>query len=498
MSIALPPPEVPVAVQPAQLPRGAFQTKRRFGAYGLYFHGFDSIDDDEIDQLIAKSTNAELLIVGLENLVYTQGHLTSRLVYSLSGKNLYVAMINRKIRSIRAPADLAAFFSGIVSQQEFNVSQFERLRVLASAYCDRTKQDVRMRFVDAPGNMVDLEMRTEPQENTSPISVEAEVSNYGSRFAGRNLVGITLGIDPLRGYEAALQAKTSPQQFNSASTQGSYREEALNLSNVSAAGVVGLNLRRLDFSATLPAPAVNGRYQEAGLEFSDVFFASLTHRGMYRLRVSYGDRYTENQLDGMTLFSEKFVIAEVTPSFATDFGKERLEVFAPLIAGHSVSALKSLADTRFQLARPLIRGVWRQSDHLSMTGFAIGQWTSNILPESQQWTLGGEGTLSAFTPAALIGDTGFLLRVNQAVRQPLSQGLEWSSELFSEYGLTHRNIVASNSSASEHAADVGLSLGLFWSRNAEISLKAAVPISRPQHMSDTDRAFFYASIKLRL
>jgi len=496
MAVALPPPETPILMKMADVPRDAKASVHRFGKYRLNLIGFETIDRLEVRTLIREAPNAEQLIVGLANLVYRSGRMTARIAYAISGQDVYIVLVPRKLREIKARPELRRFFSDSAVDADFDISSFERARLLASAYSTREAWTVQSRFVGAPGNTVDLQLRAEPSVQNDTQKIEVEASNRGSRFAGRNLVGASFATGLPNGYHGMIRGRLAPAQINEASTRGEYLEGEANLNRVGASGVIGLGLRRIEFSVSTDEAELSGWLQEASLEYSDIVMASLTGRGLYGLRLSYSDRQTVLEPGGQSVFQERYSYLEFAPSYSASFGNDRMDLSLSLIGGAASAQKNSFAAADVFLVRPLWKYTWQQSEAYSLALIAVGQWSADVVPESQQWTLGGDGSAAAYAPASLIGDSGFLLRIGQSYAFPLWRGWSRSAELYSEYGHVQRNALPGHSSMQDRVADAGVGLKLSWRRHLDLSVSAAVPVQQPRQ-PEAERTDFYASITLR-
>jgi hypothetical protein len=497
MSVDIPPVEPPVALQPAQIPRNAAVQTYGFGAHRVHLVGFSDLDERKIRTLIEESPNAEQLVIALTVIAYRAGLFTDQIAYAMAGRDLYIALMPRQVRTINAPPELHAFFASSVENGQLRSSEFERARVLASAYSDRERLYVQPRFVSASEESVDLYLRTTASTRRTSPFVQFEASNHGSRFAGRNLIGASLSANLSHGYQATFRGKTAPAQINQSSSRGEYLEGGFDINRISAAGISGLSLRRLDFLAQAGDAGLRGWYQEAAIEHSNIVHASLTSRSTYTLRASYGDRETESEADGATLFQERFGQIELSPGYAASFARNRFEASATIAGGASVAQIGSAADEQFVLVRPMLRFVWNQSERHALSIAAAGQWSQAVVPESRQWTLGGYGTMSAYAPASLIGDSGSLMRAAQSYTRPLSTRTKVSVELFAEYGHVQRNPFPGLPALSDRAADAGVGLDLSWGRFVDLRVSAAVPLLEPEIYTSAERTDFYASIGMR-
>ncbi len=497
MSVDVPPVEPPVVLQPAMIPRKAAAQVYAFGAHTLHLFGFSGLSVRKLRTLVKESPNAEQLVISLSVMAYRAGFLADQVAYALDGPNLYIALMPRQVRAITATPEMRVFFADSVEDGRLRPAEFERARVLASAYSERERLHVQPRFVPAANGEVDLHLRAAPSTRRSSPFVQFEANNHGSRFAGRNLVGASLSAHLPDGYQATFSGKLSPAAINEESMRGEYLEGGLDVNRVAAGGISGLSLRRLDFVADTSDSPLRGWYQQVGLEHSNLFHASMTSRSTYALRASYGDRQTDSKINGATLFQERFGQIELAPGYAASLGKNRFEASATLVGGVAVEQINSAADEQFGLLRPLLRFTWNQSEQYALNLVVAGQWTDAVVPESQQWTLGGHGTISAYAPASVIGDSGFLVRAAQSYTWPLARQAKASVELFAEHGAVQRNPFPGVPQFSDRVADAGVGVSFSWGRFLDLRVSAATPLVEPAVYTAAERTDFYAAISMR-
>ena len=87
-----------------------------------------------------------------------------------------------------------------------------------------------------------------------------------------------------------------------------------------------------------------------------------------------------------------------------------------------------------------------------------GQWADTIMPQNQQWVLGGFGNLTAWLPAILVGDSGTLLRATVQSPPWRWKEVSVSGNAFVEAGLVNTHYTPAGKPANRAASDAGLSV----------------------------------------
>jgi len=494
MPVALPPPTQPVLQTLAQVPRNAAVVRARKAAVEIQLMGIDDIDAAELQTLLQQADTVEKVIFALRDHQYRRGRLASRLAYAVDGKRVYVWSVDRPIRRVVGDAQFRRFFEE--SRGAFDLNEFERGRVLASAHADRVALSVQPRFTDLPGNQTDLELLVTPTPDARRRALTLALSNHGSRYSGEHLIAANYRHASYSGSEYAVGGRASPSWINDSGQDNDFYEVSGAYSRIAPGGMFGLSLRSIRFTTTQSGFDFSGTLHEAGLETSQVLQASMDRRTLLRLKLGASDRRTDFEPTGEEIFSEQYASVEANPSYSQSFGALRADLGVTLTYAHALEdPLNSLAADSFYTARPLLRLEWTQTSNAALSLTGIYQYASDTVSELQQWTLGGPGALSAYEPATLVGDTGYVLRLNQNFRWPADPSWTLLLDLFVERGVTEPHEDSPSLQARAHATDVGASLQAEWRKRFIVSVSSAVPISDSELPEDA-RSEAYASMAL--
>jgi len=497
MPMMLPPPTPPVLVAMAQVPRGAAVVRASKGPVRVQLLGFDGVTAQDLQALLNRSANMEQVVLALRDRQYQRGDLSSRLAYAVDRNDVYIWSIERPIRRVVGDAEFGRYFGEVTDSRTFDLGEFERSRVLASAHADRVALTVQPRFLESAGSWVDLDLRATPTPDAQRSAVNLEISNHGSRYSGENIVGLNLRHATHGGNELAVGGRTSPSWLNDNEEESDFYELSGAFSRIAASGMYGLSLRRIGFTATQSGFVLDGSLNEAAIESSHVVAASMSSRSLLRLKLGLSDRSTELKQTGDEIFAEQYATFELNPSYSQSIGTAlRIDAVVTLLYANALEdTLNSLAADSFYTARPLLKAEWTQSPTaiLSLTG--VYQYASDVVSELQQWTLGGPGSLSAYEPAALVGDTGYVLRLNQNLHWSGKSGRKLALDFFIERGLAEPHEDSPRAPARAEAADLGASLQLSWRNRFQLSVGSAVPLS-DSGLADGTRSDAYARMGL--
>jgi hemolysin activation/secretion protein len=105
-----------------------------------------------------------------------------------------------------------------------------------------------------------------------------------------------------------------------------------------------------------------------------------------------------------------------------------------------------------------------------------GQFTSYVLPQSQQWVLGGFGNLSAWLPAVLIGDSVALARATVNAPPFQWEGFTFSAGGFAEVGMSRLEQRREGEPYTRGLGDVGLQLSGSTTKGTSLTLAYGWPV----------------------
>jgi tetratricopeptide (TPR) repeat protein len=123
---------------------------------------------------------------------------------------------------------------------------------------------------------------------------------------------------------------------------------------------------------------------------------------------------------------------------------------------------------------------------MSASFSASGQGAFNTLPQENQWVLGGFGSLSAYYPGVLVGDSGYSARFQLQSPSWAFHGFSTSANLFAETGGTTYTYLARNQTPWQSLSDVGLGINMQSPWGTSISVLSALPVGW-NHVSASTR-----------
>jgi hemolysin activation/secretion protein len=124
-----------------------------------------------------------------------------------------------------------------------------------------------------------------------------------------------------------------------------------------------------------------------------------------------------------------------------------------------------------------------------------------VLPEQQEWLLGGQGNMTAYLPGVAVGDVGYAARAQAELTLDVL-GFELKPRIFGEYGFaTLQNPVAGQVTARQSLADAGAEVAIKFGKIFEGSVAWAKSIDEQgisQAELDAAKANIYFRIAAKL
>jgi hemolysin activation/secretion protein len=107
---------------------------------------------------------------------------------------------------------------------------------------------------------------------------------------------------------------------------------------------------------------------------------------------------------------------------------------------------------------------------------ASGQGAFNTLPQQNQWVLGGFGSLSAYYPGILVGDSGYSGRLQLQSPSWNYDGFTVSANAYVEAGGTTFTYLAPGQTPWQSLTDVGVGVNLQSPWGTSITALSALPV----------------------
>ncbi|MGE0049305.1 MAG: ShlB/FhaC/HecB family hemolysin secretion/activation protein [Acidithiobacillus sp.] len=492
MSVALPPftpPTHPATVIEQQLPHWAKAVDVQSHGYHYTVTGNTLLSPATIRNCLLSAKDPKEAITALVAAYRQAGHFLTAVTATPNGKNISISVFEGEITEDHIPDGLHWFFDGVNHRRAITYNDVLRRTLLAESYAARNGQHMQIGFSPAPqpGGSA-LNVGVSPTSGYFPISGNLIFGNYGSRYASRYLTGGNLSIHPGWGLELNTNFMAGLTGLTPSTTGSQYDTGGVGISSITPWGTYGFNTQWTRYRLGVYGALDNvGKVHTYTFTGSQLLYASdhsrlssneaFTHVSnvisylggafvltdqkydYYSLGLAYSRGYTVLGRGGSTTLNVTYNqgISGLRGSFASYSGK-----------GNPTPNFRYL-NFGLTAQQGLPYGFTAQLN-------ASGQWSPNTLPQQQQWVLGGFGSLSAWYPGILAGDSGYLGRF--ALQTPSWQhfGISTSGSLFFEAGGVTNAVLFPGTPPWQSLSDVGLGINIHTRFGTTISAMAALPV----------------------
>lgn len=505
MAIALPPPIEPQMVAVADIRPSA---DIHVGIGALSFHVADrcGVGTGDIERVARAAQTPTDFIRGLAGACVLRGYPAARTAYAVQDSaTIFVALDRGRISAVEVPAELEVFFEPLTRERIIDDADFESARVYADTWSERAGDHYAMRLVPDGADAAKLVIDG-PTEGRRQVQAQGGFTTSGSRFSGRYLADLQVRLSADTGSELVLGGNVGirPSAESGEQVSGPYRDASAQLTQITRAGVLGLDSRYVDFSPTTQvqfpdaAPVsvgLDGEIFEAGASWLTVLHADYDARVTMTMRISRTHQTID--FENQRLFTQRYTEGEVTVATANRFrigGSDVIELQAGvnLAQGFTSSPFTppTTASGQYAVVRPAIRVTYGPTALLIPSIELNGQMASRALPQLEQFVLGGAGGQRAFEPGTAVGDQGYAGRLSLSTPRWSYAFLSLKPTLFAEYGATEsRDAPPGPMAGVARRADAGLELVLRLGEFAEVTAYAAAMLDRsgPAQLQSDDQ-----------
>ena len=490
--VSLPPP-----IPPQQLTREAIasgarqQVSVRFMHYRMHI-AFDErvISDDTLGRAISGNDSLRDALASIARAYYDAGYPAARVCYAQDGDDVYVQVRRGQLDGVRGEPPVLVYFDDLPVGQALRSTDLEPRRALAGVAAARAGISLSPKFVPVDSDGAILDLGT-PQGGPRQTYVQADFSNFGSRYSSRYMLDALLRQSFASGDELRIAATTGLRGFAfSDASAGAYHDGSAEWTRVSRYGLLGADARYSEFTQYVTQAQLDGELDNEGISFLRPLYADLSMRWNLKLRIDRTHRRTAVDSSGEEVYAEQYNSVEADSLYVwqpqttrSQWGLQARLVARQGLGSHTTTL--SPANLDYFLLRPSLNLHYVPDGPLSYAFDAEGQLGGAVMPDQEQWVLGGPTNMRAYLPGYAVGDTGGSGRLSAQWR-PVSRGtLQLQPKALVEYGYSRYHAdVPGRPSGAVRLADAGLQLDLRW----RSWLEASLSVARPFYESGTDNA----------
>ena len=551
MAIDLPPAMPPQLAANQEIVRSSERyavTSGKVGDYELRFSGEHGLSAEDLNSIIDKSQTPSQAILLANAASYKQGQLLVRYYYSTPVNGVItVHAVQQSVGVIKGNDTLRKHFAELEGDRNLTRKEFQTPAVLAGLYADRRGVDYGVSYEENTQiNAIDLVFTEREQADADRTTVQAQLGNQGSRFAGRYFFDAGVVHDFDNGTEFAAGYETALTDLGESRDGKDYHRFQLKLDHPFSFGLYGVEASHTQYVRELEDVTVQGttcllpllcvptttssttdidhdaEIQQVAFNGSQVLSGDIDHRLMLTQRLEWIDSFIDSSIDTV-IQDERYTTAELGASyFRAALVRNKLLNWKVGLAvkgglgsdkgtlgtdnaSSGVSVGKRTAE--FVLFKPSAAASYSLSENLRASIKFNAQIADEQLPQQQQWVLGGMDRISAYLPGALVGDSGYHLDAALGYRWLLGD-FTLNTEVFAEYGsASYENASGSDSSgridygSDSSLADAGLRLTLSAWDWMEIKAVVAESISADnvnEDILERSEADFFITLKVTL
>ncbi|WP_372759727.1 ShlB/FhaC/HecB family hemolysin secretion/activation protein, partial [Litorivivens sp.] len=472
MAIDLPPVLPPVLADEAsyyEIKRGVANSVSIQGAIAgtnIRVYGNKTLDAEAVLAMIADAALPSEFIKQLTRAYHDEGNILTRVVYFRESTTVSVFVSEYLLDSVEGDDKITPYFDGLLGDTNLTLNEFYNARELANIRSERSGVNYRTHFEVLDEKRATLVFEPEPVADHDATDIFVEVNNRGSRFAGRYYGIAGLQHNFTAGTQASLAYQHAFSDLGGSRYGNDLDQLKFTLDHPFTFGLYGVELTHVEYESIAesvqttqggcallilgctPASSQNiersadGEISEVALTGKQYLYSTPLLGITLSQRLEHVDTKVEAEGFSDSILDETYQVAELGIDYSRrpapvrgdsslqaglkiryglggDSGTlDRYEEFRAQNPSASVpDVVPAARSADFLTVHPHVDYHWRYAPQWVASASFKGQFANEQLPQQQQYVLGGMYSLSAYLPGALIGDEGYLLRLNVTTRR---------------------------------------------------------------------------------
>lgn len=496
-----PPVHMPSVIELSRPRHGAVPTIVHSHGFRYFIHGNTLLAPALIDRALQSAGTPRDALASLLKTYSSKGYALVAVTGRVERDTVEIYVFEGIIVDQQAPPQLEAYFSGLMDRPDVNDATLIRDQIIAGTYASRSGQNISINLSPAPNPQgAVLQVTSSADPDYFPVSGSLNFGNYGSRFSSGYVAGANAAANLTNGIQISAGLLQGLPGLRVESFGSRYHQDEASASIVTPYGIYGLNATWTHFrlgQATIPLFPTGDitTYQVNGMQlvYADALTRVATNESFNHVK------FLETVLsDLVTIVDQRYDYL----SFGGIFERKLSTGARPgsLSAGVTFnigisSPSGSLADNMSGVPTPHFKYADLTLAYQQMLphGFqasvtAEAQASVSTLPSQQQWVLGGFGTLTAWEPGVLQGDSGYDTRL-EIDAPSVAQGK--SSLLlggFLETGAAALKTPSDRTAPWQLLSDIGLSLKVQLPLQFSATAMTAMPLAEGGFNTDGRQA----------
>jgi hemolysin activation/secretion protein len=487
----IPPAEPPQAAIVAPAAQNAQPIVVDSNGYHYQVTGSTLVPIATVQSIIESAPGPKEALEGLNRAYQTAGYFLVAIGAQVQEKLVAIRVVEGRITEKEISDGLAPYYAGIEDRAGLTRNELIRRTAMAELYAAR--QGMRPKINFTPGSTLGgtkVAASEEPIAGAKQWNAGLGFNNLGSRYSSRYTAAANGAVRPGGGLELTASYTQGIPGLSDDSAGSSYHAAVIGGSIVTPWGLYGLSYTSIDYViGEVTAPLFpSGEIRTAAINGTQLAFANDTARWTFTESLSRIENL-QTGFEGLYMITDQnYNVASVGTGYNQSFAllgqNANIGVGITVSKGFSDRAGTFLPDNpgvpnpRFALVQA--NASYSQALPAGYTaGVTLsGQYADSTVPQNQQWVLGGFGNLTAWLPAALVGDSGALARVT--VNSPgwawEGAGMTLSAGAFLEGGIARLHNRPVGDPVTRGLGDVGLSVSGVVHTGTSLSLAYGWPV----------------------
>lgn len=454
--------------------------------YHYLVTGNTLLSGQRIHHILAQAATPQAAVGMLSKAYHKKGYFLVAVKADVERKSIHIMVVQGQITDKNIASDLGWFYAGLRGE-DLTESSIIRRNIIADSYSTRNGQQLQVSFTPAgnPGGST-LNVQQAPLPDYRYVGGNLLFGNYGSRYTSNYLAGGSAYIRPGAGLEIDGSYTKGISSLSKDSAGSTYYQGSVGISSVTPWGTYGFTSQWTHYRLGQTAP-----YYFTGN------IASYALNGSQLIYANTNSRFSVNE--GYTIVSNKVAILQGAYTLTKQdydyytMGATYSHIMRPFgmlgsavldihynqgVSGFHGTFVKSpgAPTPKFQYLTFNLNYTQGLPWGISAQLTGNGQWAFDTLPQNQQWVVGGFGSVSAYYPGILVGDSGYSARL--ALQSPAAHryGISATSSFFFETAGVTSYYLSPHQAPWQNLSDVGVSLNLNTRWGTTISVLSALPV----------------------
>jgi len=508
---ATPPAEAPAAVV-APAPAASAPIYVDGPEYRYSVVGNTLLSRAEVEKALLSATTPKEAIDALNKAYENAGYLLVIIGGQVDNKLVAFTVLQGRILELDAPEDVRPFLSGLMNRDDLKTNQLIRNSAMLEIYTGRQGMRPKATFSKAQEiGGTKLTVVEEAVPDAKPWSAGLAFNNLSGRFSSRYTVGGNVAVRPGGGLELTAGYTQGIPGLTSDSSGSVYRSAVLGASIVTPLGIYAVNFSKTEYQIGPAGGIANpgGSTEYGGITGQQLVFAD----PQTRVAVTEGLTWYQNTqtvFEDFQIVDQRYAVATLGATYNQTFvlwgqnsnfggGVTLAKGLSPR-TGSFLPPDPGVPDPHFLLIQANASVQTTLPFGITAAASVNAQMTDAVLPQAQQWILGGFGNLSAWLPAVLIGDSGALGRL-VLTSPPFAWGaFTFSGGGYAEAGVSRLEQRGIGEPHTRGLGDVGLTLSAGTTTGTSLTLTYGFPVwyrnveGAIRDSADRNRAHLYFTL----